>query len=63
VKWTRLENKTGGRAGRAAGRAPWQIWRADGGWHVSQDGKRLTQKPVPYAQAGTLVLDAAKAVA
>jgi len=41
----------------------WQIRRAEGGWTVTQDGKQLTEKPIAYAAAGRVVLDAAKAVA
>jgi hypothetical protein len=42
--------------------------RADGGWtgvHKDASGKErtVTEKPVGYAAAGRLVLDAAKAVA
>jgi|SRR6516165_5719079 hypothetical protein len=61
VRWTRLEDKTGAVEQDARlGDHLWEIRRADGGWHVTQDGKRLTETPVPYAQAGRLVLDAAR---
>jgi hypothetical protein len=64
VKWTRLEENTGAvEQDATCGGHTWQIRRADGGWHVTQDGKPLTDRPVAYAAAGRVVLDAAKAVA
>ena len=64
VRWTRLQEGTGAVEQEATcGGHTWQIRRAEGGWTVTQDGKQLTEKPIAYAAAGRVVLDAAKAVA
>jgi hypothetical protein len=64
VRWTRLQEGTGAvEQDATCGGHTWQIRRADGGWTVTQDGKQLTEKPVAYAEAGRVVLAAAKAVA
>jgi hypothetical protein len=64
VRWTRLQEGTRAvEQDATCGGHTWQIRRADGGWTVTQDGKQLTEKPIAYAAAGRLVLDAAKAVA
>jgi hypothetical protein len=64
VRWTRLQEGTGAvEQDATCGGHTWQIRKADGGWTVAQDGKQLTEKPIAYAAAGRVVLDAAKAVA
>jgi hypothetical protein len=64
VRWRRLEDKSGAVEQDATyGGVTWQIRRADGGWTVSQDGKKLNDKPIAYAAAGRLVLDHARKVA
>jgi hypothetical protein len=65
VRWTRLQEGTGAVEQDATfGGHTWQIRRADGGWTVTQDGKLLTPKPIAYAAAGRLIVEAArKAVA
>jgi hypothetical protein len=65
VRWTRLQEGGGAvEQDATCGGHTWQLRRAEGGWTVKQDGKRLTPKPVAYAAAGKLILaEAAKAVA
>jgi hypothetical protein len=65
VRWTRLEDKTGAvEQDASCGAITWQLRRKDDGWTVKQDGKLLTPKPVAYAAAGRLIVEAArKAVA
>lgn len=64
VRWTRLEDKTGAvEQDATCGGKTWQLRRKDNGWTVTQDGKLLTPKPIAYAAAGRLIVEAAKAVA
>jgi hypothetical protein len=64
VRWTRLQYGTGAVEQDATfGGKTWQLRRKDNGWTVKQDGKLLTPKPVSYAEAGRVIVAAAKAVA